>query len=242
MSIDINCDMGESFGLYKMGNDEALIQYITEANIACGYHGSDPNHMRSTVELAKRHDVKIGAHFSLPDLQGFGRREMKIDREEVANFIIYQIGALRGFLDVAGVPLSHLKPHGALYGMAARQEHIAEAVADAAEHFRVPVFGLAGTLHETVYTSRGLEFRPEFFADLDYDRAGNLLITREHPEVPPELAVERCLSVIRDSKVRCNDGSDIPIAASTICIHSDTPNSAAVAEAIYTALLPYMDR
>lgn len=113
--VDINCDMGESFGLYRLGDDEALMPFITEANVACGFHGSDPNHMRKTVERAKRHCVKVGAHVSLPDLSGFGRREMKIDREEMANIIIYQVGALMGFLQAAGVRLNHLKPHGALY-------------------------------------------------------------------------------------------------------------------------------
>ncbi len=159
MPVDINCDMGESFGLYKMGDDEGIMPFISQANVACGFHGSDPNHMRRTVDLAKRHGVKVGAHFSLPDLPGFGRREMKIDREEMANIIIYQIGALKGFLDVAGVPLAHLKPHGALYGMAARMEHIAHAVADAAEVYKVPVLGLAGTLHEKIYGERGVGFQ-----------------------------------------------------------------------------------
>ena len=123
MTININCDMGESFGLYVMGDDEGVMPYITQANVACGFHGSDPNHMRKTVELAKQHNVKVGAHFSLPDLPGFGRREMKIERDELANIVIYQIGALKGFLDVAGVSLSHMKPHGALYGMAARRAY-----------------------------------------------------------------------------------------------------------------------
>ena len=177
MSVNINCDMGESFGLYQMGDDEAMMPHIDEANVACGFHGSDPNHMRRTVELAKRFGVKVGAHFSLPDLPGFGRREMKIDRDEMANIVLYQIGALKGFLEVAGIELNHLKPHGALYSMAARQEHIAEAIADIGEHFRVPLFGLAGTLHEDVYKARGLEFRAEFFADLDYADDGQLLVT-----------------------------------------------------------------
>ena len=127
MRVDINCDMGESFGLYRIGDDAGIMPYITQANVACGFHGSDPNHMRRTVALANKHGVKVGAHVSLPDLPGFGRREMKIDREEMTNIILYQIGALIAFLKLEGMALSHLKPHGALYGMAARQEHIAEA-------------------------------------------------------------------------------------------------------------------
>lgn len=188
VSIAINCDMGESFGLYKMGDDEGIMPYITQANVACGFHGSDPNHMRATVELAKKHDVKVGAHFSLPDLPGFGRREMKIDRRELANIIIYQVGALTGFLKLVDLELNHLKPHGALYGMAARDEQVAHAIADAAELFGVPVMGLANTLHEKVYTERGLTFMAEFFADLGYDAQGNLVITREHSAVDPAAA------------------------------------------------------
>lgn len=241
MSVDINCDMGESFGLYKVGDDEALMPFITEANVACGFHGSDPNHMRKAVELAKRHGVKVGAHFSLPDLPGFGRREMKIEREEMANIIIYQIGALMGFLQAAGMTLNHLKPHGALYGMAARQEPIAEAIADAGVIFGVPVFGLAGTLHEQVYTARGLDFRAEFFADLDYSDEGKLLITREHHAVPPELAAERALRAVKDGKLVTVGGKEVPVRAETVCVHSDTPGSAAIAAAVREALGPYLD-
>ena len=129
----INCDMGEAFGLYKMGDDAGLMPLISVANVACGFHASDFNHMRATVRLAKAHDVKVGAHPSLPDLQGFGRREMKISREELANCIIYQVGALKGFLEAEGMSLNHIKPHGSLYGMAARIEDMAHAVCDAAD-------------------------------------------------------------------------------------------------------------
>ncbi len=236
MTVNINCDMGESFGLYRMGDDEAIMPFVTEANAACGFHGSDPNHMRKTVELAKRHGVKVGAHFSLPDLPGFGRREMKIEREEMANIITYQVGALKGFLEMAGVELNHLKPHGALYGMAARQEHIAHAVADVGEHFRVPIFGLAGTLHETVYADRGLDFRAEFFADLDYDENGGLIITREHHEVDPDVAASRSIRAVRDGVTTSRSGVDVPVRAETICVHSDTPNAVDVVRAVRDAL------
>ncbi len=236
MAVNINCDMGESFGLYRMGNDEEMMPFITEANVACGFHGSDPNHMRKTVELAKQHQVKVGAHFSLPDLPGFGRREMNIEREEMANIITYQIGALKGFLEMAGVELNHLKPHGALYGMAANQEHIAHAVADVGEHFKVPVFGLAGTLHEQIYTDRGLEFRAEFFADLDYDVNGGLIITREHEETDPEVAASKCVRAVQEGKTTSIEGTDITVRAETICVHSDTPNSIDVARAVRKAL------
>lgn len=240
MTININCDMGESFGLYKMGDDEAIMPFITEANVACGFHGSDPNHMQKTVSLAKQHEVKVGAHFSLPDLPGFGRREMKIDREEMANIVIYQIGALKGFLDVAGVKLSHMKPHGALYGMAAREEHIAQAICDACETYRVPIFGLSGTLHEEVYSARGLEFVPEFFADLDYDETGKLLITREHPKLDPATVAEKALKAIRDGLVISTKGTEVAVKAETVCIHSDTPNVIDIAQAVRSSLQPYL--
>src|SRR6266581_5163277 len=151
----INCDMGEAFGLYRMGDDQALMPLVSLANVACGFHASDFNHMRKTVQLAKQHKVKVGAHPSLPDLQGFGRREMKIDRDELTNCLLYQIGALKAFLDAEGLPLNHIKPHGALYGMAARNENIAEAVADAADVYKVPLLGMKGTLHQMVYERRG---------------------------------------------------------------------------------------
>ncbi len=238
--VQINCDMGESFGLYKMGEDEAMMPLITEANVACGFHGSDPNHMRKTVDLAKRHGVKVGAHVSLPDLAGFGRREMKIGREEMVNIIIYQIGALKGFLEAADMPLNHLKPHGALYGMAAKQEHIAHAVADAAEIFGVPVFGLSGTLHETIYTERGVAFCAEFFADLDYDADGGLIITREHEAVAPQVAAEKCRRAVTQGVVRTVEGTDHPISVQTICVHSDTPNAIEIATAVREAVADHL--
>ena len=241
MPVNINCDMGESFGLYKMGDDEAIMPFITEANVACGFHGSDPNHMQKTVSLAKQHCVKVGAHFSLPDLPGFGRREMKIGREEMANIVIYQIGALKGFLEVAGIELNHMKPHGALYGMAAREEHIAHAICDACESDGVPIFGLSGTLHEEIYTARGLNFVPEFFADLDYDDTGKLLITREHPSLNPVTVGEKALRAVRDGMVVSTSGTEVAVKAETICIHSDTPNVIDIAQAVRNSLQPYLN-
>lgn len=240
MSIDINCDMGESFSLYKMGDDEAVMPYITEANIACGFHGSDPNHMHTTVELAKKHNVKIGAHFSLPDLPGFGRREMTIERDEMANIILYQIGALKAFLDAADVKLSHLKPHGALYGMAARQEHIAHAICDAAQHYHVPVFGLSGTLHEKIYTERGIAFRAEFFADLNYDDSGNLLITRKHDTLDENAVALQASRAVNEGIVISVNGKEVAVKAETICFHSDTPNVLQIAKAIHSALSEFI--
>jgi UPF0271 protein len=232
----INCDMGEGFDLYRIGDDEGLMPLIDVANVACGFHASDFNHMRRTVQLAKRHGVKVGAHPSLPDLQGFGRREMKIGREELTNCIIYQIGALKGFLEAEGVALNHIKPHGSLYGMAARMEEMAHAVADAADIFRVPLFGMSGSLHEKVYTARGHAFVSEFYADLDYNDEGGLIITREHAATDPQQAAAACLRAIRTGKVASLGGKDVPVRADAICVHSDTPNAVAVAQAVRDAI------
>jgi UPF0271 protein len=238
--VIINCDMGEAFGLYKMGDDEGLMPQIDVANVACGFHGSDFNHMRNTVRLAKQHGVKVGAHPSLPDLQGFGRREMKIGREELTNCLLYQIGALKAFLDAEGAMLNHIKPHGALYGMAARMEDIAEAVADAADVYKVPLFGMKGTLHEKVYQRRGHTFVAEYYADLDYNAEGGLIITREHDAKDPTEAAARCLRALTEGKTRSVAGNDVAVGSDAICVHSDTPNAVAIAQAVREAVRPYL--
>jgi UPF0271 protein len=178
----------------------------------------------------------------LPDLQGFGRREMKIPRPELVDILIYQIGALRGFLNAEGMELNHVKPHGVLYGMAARQEEVAHAVCDAADIFGVPLFGMAGTLHEKVYTARGHRFVSEFYADLDYDGNGGLIITREHHAVDPTIAAERCVRAVEEGKVKSTAGNDVPVRADSVCVHSDTPNAVEIAQAVKQALAPYMGR
>lgn len=232
----INCDMGEGFGLYRIGDDEGLMPLIDVANVACGFHASDFNHMRRTVQLAKANGVKVGAHPSLPDLQGFGRREMKIGREELVNCMIYQIGALKGFLQAEGMELNHIKPHGSLYGMSARIEEVAQAVADAADIFRVPLYGMAGTLHEQVYIARGHRFVSEFYADLDYNDQGGLIITREHAATDPAHAAAISVRAVREGKVASIGGVDVPVRADAICVHSDTPNAVAVAVAVRDAV------
>jgi UPF0271 protein len=237
----INCDMGEAFGLYRMGDDEAIMPLITAANVACGFHASDFNHMRKTVRLAKRHGVRVGAHPSLPDLQGFGRREMKIGREELANCIIYQVGALKGFLEAEGLPLNHVKPHGSLYGMAARMEEIAHAVCDAADVFKVPLMGMINTQHEKVYQSRGHTFIAEFYTDLDYSDDGGLIITCEHEAKDPKDAAARSVRAIKEGKVKSIGGKDVAVRADAICIHSDTPNAIAIATAVRDAVRPYLE-
>lgn len=232
----INCDMGEGFGIYRLGDDEAIMPFIDVANVACGFHASDFNHMRRTVRLARGMGVKVGAHPSLPDLQGFGRREMKIGREELANCLIYQIGALKAFLDAEGMPLNHIKPHGSLYGMAGRSEEMAHAVCDAADVFKVPLLGMIGTLHESLYPKRGHAFLSEYYTDLDYGDDGLLVITREHEAVDPATAAARSLRAIREGLTRSIGGKDVRVRADTICVHSDTPNAVAIAQAVKEAL------
>ncbi|WP_211110084.1 5-oxoprolinase subunit PxpA [Acuticoccus mangrovi] len=237
----INCDMGESFGLYRMGDDAALMPHISVANVACGFHASDFNHMRATCQLAKTHGVKVGAHPSLPDLQGFGRREMKIGRDELTNCIIYQVGALQGFLKAEGMEMSHIKPHGALYGMAARDEAVAHAVCDAAEIFGLPLMGMINSCHERIYTARGIPFIAEFYADLDYGDDGLVIITREHPELDPAAAAAVCVRAVTEGLTTTISGRDIPVRADAICVHSDTPNAAAIAAAVNDAVTPWLD-
>jgi UPF0271 protein len=232
MTVQINCDMGESFGLWRMGDDAAILPFIDAANVACGFHASDPVVMRRTVRMAKDHGVAVGAHPSLPDLQGFGRREMKMDSEELTAAIIYQVGALKAFLDAEGMALNHIKPHGALYAMAARDAAVAGAVCDAAELFAVPLYGLAGTAHEQVYTARGIPFVAEFYADLDYTAEGKIIITREHDAIDPASAASRVRRAVSEGRVTAVDGTDIPIRADSVCVHSDTPGAVAVAEAV----------
>lgn len=240
MSITINCDMGEAFGLYRMGDDEAIMPYITDANVACGFHASDPTVMHRTVRAAKQHGVKVGAHPSLPDLQGFGRREMAVEPQELTDIFIYQIGALKGFLDAEGIPLSHVKPHGAVSGMAARSEAVVHAICDAVEIFGVPLYGLPGTLHEKVCRERGVPFVAEFYSDLDYNDDGSLVITRVHHAVDPDVAVDRCIRAIREGKVRSVSGRDVNIRTESICVHSDTPGAIEIARAVRTALESYL--
>jgi UPF0271 protein len=227
--MTINCDMGEGFGLYRLGDDTAMMPLIDLANVACGFHASDPTIMRQTIRLAKQHGVKVGAHPSLPDLQGFGRRAMVISPAEVTDIVTYQVGALNAFLSAEDIPLSHVKPHGALYGMAARDEKIAAAIATAVRPFGVPILGMAFTAHETVYGAQGIELIPEFYADLEYDGDGNLILSRVHDAVDPKKAAARVQRVMRDRVVTTTAGHDIPVKATTVCVHSDTPSAVAIA-------------
>jgi 5-oxoprolinase (ATP-hydrolysing) subunit A len=236
MTVAVNCDMGEAFGIWSLGDDEALMPVISMANVACGFHAGDPIVMRRTVLLAKQNDVKVGAHPSYPDLQGFGRRSMAMDADELTAAILYQAGALKAFLDAEGMPLTHLKPHGALYGRAAADEATAHAIADAAQILGVPVLGMAGTKHEEVYRARGLEFLAEYYADLEYADDGSLLITRHHVAYDPDQVRERVSRVLAEGVATARSGADLPMKADCICVHSDTPGAVEIARAVRDAV------
>jgi UPF0271 protein len=239
--VAINCDMGESYSIYHCGDDEGLMPWVTVANVACGFHASDPRVMTRTVKLAKRHGVKVGAHPSLPDREGFGRREMKLDREELTAAVVYQIGALSGFLRAEGMELNHVKVHGSLYGMSARDPDVAVAIADAADVFGAPLMGMAGTVHEQVWGDRGPGFISEYYADLDYRDDGSLIITREHQAFDPRRSAERALRAVTEGRATSENGNDLPVRADAVCVHSDTPNAVELAKAVHDALKPHLD-
>lgn len=235
--LTLNSDMGESFALHSFGNDPALMQLIDVANVACGFHAGDPNVLEETVRLAKEAGVRVGAHPGLPDLVGFGRREMKITPEEAENLIRYQVGALSGFLKKYDMPLSHIKPHGSLYGMLARDEELMLGAVRVAKDYGVPIFGIAGSAHQRVAEREGVEFVGELYVDLDYNSEGGLIILRKPHKTDPAAAAERVRRVLQDGTVLANDGTELTISFSSVCVHSDTPNAVEVAEAVREALV-----
>lgn len=235
-SVTINCDMGEAFGIYSFGDDEACMPYVTHANVACGFHASDPGVMWRTVRAAGKHGIAVGSHPGLPDREGFGRREMKLTRDEVTALVLYQTGALRAFLDAEGIALSHIKPHGALFGMAQRDETIADGIAEAALICGVPVIAYSDCAMSEVFTRRGVPFSCEFYADLDYDDHGRQIITREHPPADPEAVARKVRRAVTEGLVTSVGGRDVKVVAESICVHSDTPNAVVVAKAVAQVL------
>ncbi|MCB8881297.1 5-oxoprolinase subunit PxpA [Acidisoma cellulosilytica] len=236
MKVTINCDMGEAFGIYRFGSDEALMPYVTHANIACGFHASDPRVMWQTLRTAKAHGLNIGSHPGLPDREGFGRREMKVSREEVAAMVIYQTGALQGFAATEGIKLSHIKPHGSLMGMAQRLDHVAEGLADAALALGLPMIANADCCMSDVFARRGVPFTCEFYVDLDYDDDGRQIITKEHEPVSADVVGGLVIRAVTEGLTRSINGRDVAVTAQSICVHSDTPGAADVARAVHTAL------
>lgn len=227
-SIDLNCDMGESFGAFQMGQDKAILPFISSANIACGFHAGDPRVMKQTVQLAIHHGVAIGAHPGLPDLQGFGRRNISITPEEAYDMVVYQIGALYGFIQAAGGTMQHVKPHGALYNMAATNHELAAAIAEAVYAIspRLMLYGLAGSALISAAERTGLHAVAEVFSDRSYQPDGTLT-PRHLPDAlisDPQLAVAQVMRMVADG------------TGDTVCIHGDGPHATSFASAIYHAL------
>jgi len=239
MTIELNCDMGEGYGIYKCGDDGAIMPLISIANIACGFHASDPTVMRQTVRLAKRHGVRVGAHPSYPDRSGFGIRDMDMEAEELCACIMYQVGALKGFLDAEGMALNHVKPHGALYCMAWSDEKVARAIARAANAFAVPLMGMSGTGQEKWYQDEGVEVIWETYVDIKYDDAGEVVDTRRDDPVSAEEAAAQALRTARDGQVQAMSGKLIDVKCETICLHSDTPGVVEIARAVKDAIAGY---
>jgi UPF0271 protein len=242
--MDLNSDVGESFGNYKLGMDDELIPLISSANIACGFHAGDPSVMRHTVSVAKAHQVALGAHPGLPDLLGFGRRAMDVTLQEVKDYITYQIGALQAFAAAQGLTLQHVKPHGALYNMASGNPDIWEAVAEAmaALDQRLILFVLSGSTRdrlEAIANCYGIRIAYEFFGDRAYNPDGSLVSRREPGAVIHDhrQVAEKVLKMATEGKVVCKDGSVIELRADTICVHGDNPAALKLLKHIRESLL-----
>lgn len=225
--IDFNCDMGESFGMYKMGFDEEVIKHITSANIACGFHAGDPMWMRRTVDLAQEHGVAIGAHPSFPDLNGFGRRDMSATADEVKNDITYQAGALQAF--TAGKRLQHIKPHGAMYNMAVHDQALAQAICEAILELdeNIILLALAGSRWIDIAEDMGLRVAREIFADRALTPEGALVPRSQPGSVIHDTAevVERSLRMVTEGKATAINGDQIDVQADSLCLHGDTPGA-----------------
>ncbi len=239
-TVDLNCDMGESFGAWSMGHDAEVLPHVTSANVACGFHAGDPTVMRRTVHLALSHGVAIGAHPGLPDLAGFGRREMGVTPDTVYDLVAYQVGALQGVARAAGTRLAHVKAHGALYNMAARNASLAAAIATAVRDVdgSLLLFGLAGSVLVTEAERVGLRAVQEVFADRAYEADGSLT-PREQPGAlihDPVEAATRVVRMVEAGVVTARDGTTIGIRADTICVHGDGAHAAAIAAGLRARL------
>ncbi|WP_300671992.1 5-oxoprolinase subunit PxpA [Desulfoluna sp.] len=242
-SIDLNCDMGESFGSYSIGADDAVMPHITSANIACGWHAGDPSVMERTVRMAVEHGVKSGAHPGYLDPMGFGRRFMELSCEELRNAIVYQVGALRGFCSAAGTSISHVKPHGALYNNAMVDETVARGIAEGVARIdaSLPVFVLAGVKGQNmarICRENGLRVVREAFPDRAYTPEGNLAPRTMAGAVktdPSEIA-DRALRMAEEHRVLDINGDLIEIEAETLCLHGDTPEAATLVRSIRCTL------
>jgi UPF0271 protein len=238
--IDLNCDLGESFGAYTVGMDKEVIPFITSANVACGFHASDPLVMSKTVKMCKESGVGIGAHPGFPDLMGFGRRNMDVTAAEAKAYIIYQLGALNAFCRANGVQTAHVKPHGALYNMAGKDIVLARAICEGVKEFdsRLILLGLSGSRMIEAAQEVGLKVAREVFADRGYEEDGSLvkrgkdgaMITDE------DEAIQRVIRMVKEKKVKTVTGKDIDIQADSVCVHGDGAKALAFVEKISKAL------
>lgn len=234
--IDLNCDLGESFGVYKVGMDDEILHFVTSANIACGFHAGDPSVMRQTVRVALDKGVKIGAHPGLPDLVGFGRRNINISPQEAYDIVVYQIGALYGFMKAEGERMQHVKPHGALYNMAAKNSQLAEAIAEAVYKVdpKLILFGLSGSELIKAGEKIGIRTANEVFADRTYQHDGTLT-PRSQPNAlisDPLQATNQVIRIVKEGKVLSQQGNEVPRVADTICIHGDSSHALTFANQI----------
>lgn len=241
LSVDLNCDLGESFGRYKLGLDEEVIRYVSSANVACGFHASDPSVMAATVALAKNAGAAVGAHPGFPDLQGFGRRNMSLSGQELHDVVLYQVAALAGFCRAAGVTMQHVKPHGAMYNMAVKDLAMAQAICRAVADFNASLIILApgGSFLEAAALEYGLRFACEVFADRGYQADGTL-VPRSQPGAlieDEDEAIARVLRMVKEGVVRSVDGSDIAVRADSVCVHGDGAKALAFVKKIRAALL-----
>ncbi|AWM34421.1 LamB/YcsF family protein [Hymenobacter nivis] len=239
-SVDLNCDMGESFGAWTMGQDAAVLPFVTSANIACGFHAGDPGVMRQTVRAALSHHVAIGVHPGLPDLVGFGRRDLAISPEEAFDMTVYQLGALGAVARAEGGRLHHLKPHGALYNMAATNAALAQAIAEAVYRVQpeLVLYGLAGSELTKAGERLGLKTAHEVFADRTYQADGTLTPRRQPDALvaSADAAVAQVLRMVREGQVRSQQGPDVALRADTVCLHGDGPHALEFAQRLYGAL------
>ena len=235
MKVDVSCDMGESFGPWKMGFDEEMMRYISSANIAAGFHAGDPSAMRKTVALAKEHGVAVGVHPGYRDLVGFGRREMNVSPDEIHDELIYQLGALREFARYHDMEVQHVKPHGALYMVAARDEELSRAIIEAIQRVDsgLLLFCMQASVTYEVAQKMGQPVAAEFYADREYNDDGQIIFTRSvAEELDPEEVGQRVVRAVTEGKVKTESGNDIEVASDSVCVHGDTPGAVKLAEAI----------
>ena len=235
MKIDLNCDMGESFGPYKMGHDEEMMNYISSANVAGGFHAGDPHVMRETVRLAKEHGVAVGVHSGYKDLVGFGRRTLDVDPEEIHDELIYQLGALREFARYYDMEVQHVKPHGALYMVAAKNEELSRAIIEAIQRVdpELLLFCMQASVTYDLAKKMDQPVAGEFFADRGYNADGQIVFTRNvAEELDPEEVGERVVRAVTEKKVTAESGQDIDIVSDSVCVHGDTPGAVKLAETI----------